>query len=579
MDEILYLEPDEEITSVIDKLQKSSSDSVGLVIPRNSSLIHSAINLKLLKKQADVLKKDIALVTADKIGKNIASQVGIQVFEDVHAKKPANNLGMPPLPKGDEVIEVNMSGEDPAADEASDEVSDEINEAAPKTGKISKTGGFKVRRYTIDSDVASEEPKPTAEASDYQSDSDNAAHISKPKFEGVSLSGLGGKKMNKGLIVFVGIFVVIILATLLLLPQSAIDVIVAAEPFEKAVTIGVDKSVNEPQSADKTVPGKQLEVNNDDAKRVVATGHKDVGGKGKGTITISNGWQSDPYKLPAGTVVTHNESSKTFTLDNDVSVPGVTLSLKEGQLVTTPGTANATVTATEPGDSYNVKSGAFTISGLSANQQAKITASSSKDFSGGFTKTVNIMTQSDIDTAKDALLNDLNNAALEEMKKDAKDLKLVNEAVLNEIVSFETNPSKVDSETDYFDIKVKAKHRALVFDEKQVQTIVDAAIRQEVPEGKELLLGEGDEFVVSVLGKNYDEGTIELESKIKTKIGSHIDAATAKKGLSGKNEAAIREQLSKLPNVKEINLFKFPRWWWQDTSFAPWNTHLKIIYE
>lgn len=576
MDEILYLEPDEEITSVIDKLQKSNSDSVGLVIPRNSSLIHSAINLKLLKKQADALKKEIALVTADKIGKNIASQVGIQVFEDVHAKKPANNLGMPPLPKGDEVIEVNMSGE-PSDDVPADEAIEETGQKQA-SGKIGKVGGFKVRRYTIDSEDAGRESQTTAKASDYESDSDNAAHISKPKFEGVKFSGLGGRKMNKGLIVFVSIFVAIVLASLLLLPQTAIDLIVAAEPFEKAVTVGIDKSINEPQATDKFVPGKQLEVTNDDAKRVVATGRKDVGGKGKGSVTIANGWQSDPYRFSAGTTLTHTESGKTFVLDNDVSVPGVTLSLKEGQLVTNPGTANAAITATEPGDSYNVKAGAFTVGGLSAKQQEKITASSSKDFSGGFTKTVNIMTQSDIDTAKEALLGDLNNTALEELKKEAKDLKLVNDAVLNEVISFETNPSKVDAETDFFDINVKAKHRALVFDEKQVQAIVDTAIREEVPEGKELILGDDDEFVVNVLGKNYDDGKLELESKIKTKIGSHIDQVAAKKGLNGKSEAAIREQLSTLPNVKEINLFKFPRWWWQDTSFAPWNTHLKVIY-
>ena len=119
MDEILYLEADEEITSVIDKVKKASADSIGLVIPRNSSLIHSIVNLKLLKKEATKFKKEIALITADKTGRNIAAQIGIPVFEDVHAKRPVNAYPLPAMPKGDEVIEVDMSHD--GSEETSDE--------------------------------------------------------------------------------------------------------------------------------------------------------------------------------------------------------------------------------------------------------------------------------------------------------------------------------------------------------------------------------------------------------------------------------------------------------------------------
>lgn len=578
MEEILYLEPDEEITSVIDKLQKSNSDSVGLVIPRDSGLIHSAINLKLLKKKADSLNKDIALVTADKIGKNIASQVGIKVFEDVHAQKPANNLGQPPLPKGDEVIEVNMSGEDlDDNNQPSTNLTDDSGEQ--RNQNFGRSSRFKVKRYTIDSSGSNDvEQESTQSIASHADDDRLVSQVTKPVNDRRS-SNFEAGSFNKGLLVFVGIFVLLIVSSLLFLPQSAIDVIVTTEPFENIVSLTVDQSIDQPIPQDKKVPGKLLETVNDDAKRVVATGRKDVGGKAKGTVTISNSLQSDPFKLTAGTVLTHTETNKGYALDKDISIPGATLALKDAGVSITPGTLNATVTASEPGDSFNVKSGNFTIGGITAKQQEKITAKSSADFIGGFTKTVNTMTQGDIDSAKEALLVDLNNQALEQFKKEAKDLKLINEAVYNEVISFETNPAKVDTETDFFDLKVKAKHKVMVFNEKEVQAIVDSTIREQVPTDKELLLGDGDEFVVSVAGKDYEALTLELESKIKTKIGSRIDVASANKGLNGKNEAQLREQLSTLPNVKEINLFKFPRWWWQDTSYAPWNTHLKIIYQ
>ena len=51
MDEILYLEPDEEITSVVDKLKGLEANSVGLVAPKGSSIVQSLVSLKLLQKQ------------------------------------------------------------------------------------------------------------------------------------------------------------------------------------------------------------------------------------------------------------------------------------------------------------------------------------------------------------------------------------------------------------------------------------------------------------------------------------------------------------------------------------------------
>lgn len=599
MDEILYLEPDEEITSVIDKLKKSESSSVGLVIPRNSALIHSIVNLKLLKKQAQKLEKEIALVTTDKVGKNIASQVGIQVYEDVHAKRPVNPLGMPELPKGDEVIEVDMS--------------DGQTDDAPK-GSIGNSSGLKIKHYSAPTatkttvKTAEKEVKETEDSKDALTEEAEekpesrtlpdeleddvivgaepadveASAAERVKEETMShrRSYVGSsrpKRLNKGLLVFLFLFVFIVLATLLGMPQTSVVVTVAAEPFEKALPITVDQDAKSVDEAGQVVPGELLEVTNDDARRVVATGKKDVGGKAKGQVTITNAWDANPIRFTAGAKFTASDG-KVFSLVDAVTVPGATAAIKEGQLVTNPGTVATTIQAEEPGESHNIKPSRFTIDGY-AKQQDKLYAESAKEFSGGFTKQVTVLTQGDIDAAKDALAQDLQKEAIEQIKKDAKDRKLINEAINQEIVSVDTNPSKPDTETEYFDIKVKAKHQAMVFDEKQVQSVVDKALRQEVPEDKELLLGEGDEFVVSVLGNDYANGKLELESKVKTKIGTRVDAGQAKQGLSGKTESAARDQLAKLPNVKEVAIYTFPRWWWQDISFFNWNTRVKVMYE
>lgn len=630
MDEILYLEPDEEITSVIDKLKKSESDSVGLVIPRNSTLVHSLVNLKLLKKEAEKAGKDIALVTGDKIGKNIAGQVGLTVFEDVHAKRPVNAMTMPPLPKGDEVIEVDMSNGESGSSKMSKAESGDTPQVKYYQGGASGARSAK-NRSTKEAQIeevipapvidGAEEPEPLAEAlTDEISDDELASHA--PHRSTIAhqpadtdAGGTDGPThhrsttvhteemvtahrpmtlqhhtdhrvsakshrtaVSKGRIIFLSLFIVVLLATLLGLPQTSILVTVAAEPFEKTIPLTVDGETESVDGEQAVAPGELVTIENEAAQRVPATGKKDVGGKASGTITFNNAWDGTAQKFPAGTVVTSAEG-KTFTIKSDITIPGGTATLSQGQLVTTPGKVNGEIVATEPGEAYNVAAGQFKISGLSGERQAKIYGESSKALTGGFTKQVTVMTQADIDAAKETLVTDLAKEAAEKIRKEAKDKKVIDEAIVSETVSVETNPEKADSETEFFDIKVKTKHQVMVFDEKQMQSLVDAALQQEISEDKELLLTEGDELVVSVAGTDYANNKLNLESKVKTKIGTRVDPVTAKQGLAGKNEEAVKEQLASIPNVKDVSVQTFPSWWWQDLSFAPWNTRLKVVYE
>src|SRR4030042_6994139 len=95
MEEILYLEPDEEITSVIDKMKQAKSKRLALVVPREATLLQSVVNLKLLLREAANSDKEIALVTADKIGRNLAAQVGLVVYDSIKDRRP---VFQPPAP-------------------------------------------------------------------------------------------------------------------------------------------------------------------------------------------------------------------------------------------------------------------------------------------------------------------------------------------------------------------------------------------------------------------------------------------------------------------------------------------------
>ena len=107
-DNALYLEVDEDITSAIDKLSKSTGTSVQIVVPKRSTMLQSMINLKLLKKAAETHGKELILVTNDRIAADLAARVGLGVAPAIGAKPVIREAVKPTqLRDAEEVIEAN----------------------------------------------------------------------------------------------------------------------------------------------------------------------------------------------------------------------------------------------------------------------------------------------------------------------------------------------------------------------------------------------------------------------------------------------------------------------------------------
>lgn len=81
MHETFYIEKDEEITSIVEKLKRTKASEVFIVVPKSALLIQSIINLKLLKKEAQVRGKEILIVTQDKLGKMLVEKAGMTVSQ------------------------------------------------------------------------------------------------------------------------------------------------------------------------------------------------------------------------------------------------------------------------------------------------------------------------------------------------------------------------------------------------------------------------------------------------------------------------------------------------------------------
>jgi hypothetical protein len=106
--ETVYIDIDDEITGVIDKVRNSRAKIVALVLPKRAAVLSSIVNMKLLKKTADADKKNVVLITSEAGLLPIAGAVGMFV-----AKSLSSKPSIPPAPKksSDKELVIKESGD------------------------------------------------------------------------------------------------------------------------------------------------------------------------------------------------------------------------------------------------------------------------------------------------------------------------------------------------------------------------------------------------------------------------------------------------------------------------------------
>lgn len=535
MDEILYLEPDEEITSVIDKIKQAKSNRLSLVVPREATLLQSVVNLKLLVKEATKSNKEIILVTSDKIGRNLASQVGLTVYDSIKSNRP---IFQPPaaLPKEQELIEIDMrKAEEP--------------ESKPK--------GVQVHHFQEERKAYwKEQIKP----------------ISKPPWQPAKpIREINWSKTRKLLWPMLGVIIFLILAGLyLIFPLVKVVIKVKAENFSQVFEVQVSGD-SQANLDNKIFAGEMINLSQEKEEKFISNGKKNLGGKATGTLTLYNYWDSGAQNLDKGTKF--SSSSRTFLSKAEVTIPGT--SIKGGNIV--PGTASVEIEAENPGEEYNVKAGRFTIVGLPAVQQEKIYGQTNKDLSGGFSKEVTVVSQNDFDQAKEKLAKELSSDLKSQLTDKSDGKEVLEKAIQNETVEIKSS-ANVDAEANDFTLIIKQRLRVIVFDKNAFDKFVFQIAEQQIPYDKMISLGPNDAIVSSVKETKYDQNILLLQTNVEAKISSRVDTEKVQRDLLGKNLTQAQSYLNNLSGVTGFEIQFKPSWWLKRISNFNRNLQIELEY-
>jgi hypothetical protein len=114
--DILYIEIDDEITAIIDKVRSSDGRIVALVLPKRATVLQSIVNIKLLKRSAENAKKHIVLITSEASLLPLAGAVGMHVASSLQSKPAIPQVGdavIPPAGDTDEDFSVEDAADKP----------------------------------------------------------------------------------------------------------------------------------------------------------------------------------------------------------------------------------------------------------------------------------------------------------------------------------------------------------------------------------------------------------------------------------------------------------------------------------
>ena len=476
--EVIYLEPEDDITDVLTKLQRAEQKLVALVPPKKATILRSAVNMKLIARTAKDCEKVAVIVTGDPAVIKLAMAARIPVAKTLQSRP------MVPTP---EMLQESKSSEqvidEDLAEKSEKSAGNAQNPAKPASSATSKT-----------TKTASEAPEGTLDASD----ADGAVTLDLTD-EGLAAAAEKGQKSAKSgkkstqstqkvpslekyrkwiiLGSVTGVLLIIFLVwAFVFAPAATITVAMRTTSENFSETVNFTTDINSENIAEGRLFAHQQSYEQKYETKVTATGEEDRGERATGELVLTKSAGASSV-LVSGLSIDVPEGA-TFTAENGLTYTAImakstavndfeTDCSGSGLSYTCSLTLTVPVQATAPGDNYNLSAES------TWNSFSGASVSNPKAISGGTSNKVKVIAQSDVDQARDQLVSD----HAEEGKESLfSDLTEQNAVVIEPSYTSETTNTTaipaVGEEGDETTVSVTVKYAVYTVDEAKVESFI-----------------------------------------------------------------------------------------------------------
>jgi len=523
---IIYLEAGDDLSQAIQKINRVKSASITIMIPKGAVLMHSPLNLKILKRCLDNQQRTAQIAIADKIGSTFAEQAGFELA----IITPASS--QPVVLEDIETIAPEVALEEDI------ELDETELEEIPVSPFIKHGLGI-------------------AKASSI---------IRSPQLTNWRLRLSRQHKLTLfivaiGLVILgsVGYFVV---------PKAQVTLEVQSEPFKKQFALILADTQDLQAAGANVLTGRFLEVTRENVATFSATGEQNNGKKAEGQITVINHTGSiagllanTRFKTPSGLIFRIKTDALVASARNQV-----------------PGKTTVGAVADEGGTKYNLSAPLkLSVPGLGTNAQELVYGEIADSFTGGTDEITKVVSQEDIDKAKEAAAKNVFAAAEAELQKQLKRSEEITPNFIQSDVIDAIPSVTVGATKDQFEVRVQSRSWVIAIHKGNLQAAILNAAANEVPEGKQVTQRTVDTAKTTAVEGNFLTHRINLLVSVDGRIGPLLDTANIAARLVNQPIASGKNYLQGLSDVASSSINIWPAWM-PRTPLLRNNVKVQVVY-
>lgn len=499
--QIIYVDGQDDIASLIGAVEAASKKQVVLVLPKRPEVLSSIVNMKLLRVSASQFEKAVTLVTADRAVTAIAAKVRLPVAKSLKSKSAIPELPSPPATRA----------------EATD---GSILQAAPVDNHNSSP---KTKKQPV---------------------------IKVPNFSRFVI------RLMLGVIGLIVLVVVWYLA-FVVAPRAEIQITTDFELLED-ISLNLTLSAQAVRlDADNLIVPFRLETKEEIlTQTITATGQKDVSVRAAGIVEIRN-CSNDAVSIPAGTTLL---STDGFAYSTNEAI-----GLEDGDFDSNGNcesddktTKAVRITAAEAGQAYNAAEAVvFSLPASFAGSNIGVTTVQAP--AGGLEETVAFITQVDLDEALSQLaLQRVDESVKLELRQQLRRADMI---ALDDTFSAKSaepaTEAVVDQEAEEAEISQLISYQLIGVAEKDLRQLLEPEIlkRANGLNLVEILLPEANYTLQSI-----DEATYSLQVIVDARVGFSLGQQAILDKVRGRPADEVAEELRQLDGVVSVTVSVSPPW-------------------
>lgn len=511
----------DEATVVAEQLIDAETDTIIFVVPRGAAFGQSINNFKLLKREGDVLSKEIIIESDDESVQEKAVRAGLEIGQAV---EPEAEKGK--LPRG-RSLKVTAKDEDEE---------EPVRRLAKPRKKIEPEPEEVESEVELPRKTRKSEPEPVRPTKSH-----SRGNVWRFAKIGVSVA-------------FLGALAWVLLFTL---PKAEIALSLESATWKLETNVVADKSISSIDVSGSKIPGQIFTQKSSVITKMPATGSKFVEEKATGVITVYNAYSSQPQSIVANTRFL-TPSGIVFRLVKALVIPGA--KIENGTIL--PSSVTAQVIADKAGVESNVGPIAkLTIPGFAKTPKYNGFYGELKEgTSGGFKGQSKIATDSDIKAAKAEGAKRAEKLAREQLGRQLPEGFKVIDVVTAFVVNRQTLAVLADSDGN-FSVTTDAQLSAFAFKESDMKTFI-AARRDSDPKNKDFVAHE--ESAVLSYGAATGPNTLFLSGKVAMPITYTVplihvlDEMKLKAAIAGKPQRELQTLILGTPGVVSASVDLWP---------------------